>query len=498
MEHGKLIGAPLFERFLRPAVVWGVVSVLTAISLYTWLRYFQPAPYYDMVDLEWFLAQWSAPEDGWGPLITYHDNEHRAFLPVLLQAFDHKVLASTGLFLILVHIGCFLTAALASARHAWLGVSQNPRLAHLAASAMTLLMLWSSQWNNIIRTKQTHTCLSIFFVMLAFWAAVRFDARRTEGSGSINRAAWAELVPMLLFLVGAIWSFTAGLAAVPALILFAFVRRWPWRSQALLVLVSAASIIAWGWAYAEGGNPTHGGSAPIFHYFAYALNLFGGLYHFALAGDEVVAPILGVLTFALAALVLFYSFSAQARRRAGLSPDADRSANFFTLVLLWAVVCVVSIASARAQFGPGQAFVTRYVPFGVTFFASTAMLAILFRSLLPGWTRRAVYVVLGFYLVAVVAVSPRGWISAADHNRLIALGGVAASLAIDDSQYTLYRGFGGGRLLDVVEDYRTRGASYYRRDWGRWLGQPINTGSEKKCGGVSGEGTLVSLEGGGV
>ena len=76
--------------------MWAALGVLTAINVFTWLRYFQPAPFTDMVDLEWFLTNWSLARDGVAPLITYPDNEHRAFLPVLLQAFDHKALGSTG------------------------------------------------------------------------------------------------------------------------------------------------------------------------------------------------------------------------------------------------------------------------------------------------------------------------------------------------------------------------------------------------------------------
>lgn len=160
------------------------------------------------------------------------------------------------------------------------------------------------------------------------------------------------------------------------------------------------------------------------------------------------------------------------------------------------IICVFAITASRAGFGADQAFVSRYLPFGTVFAASTAMLAVVFRGLLPPWTRRAVFGAVSFYLAAAALVTPRGWLVAAEHNRRIALGGVAAALAIDDAQYALYPDFAGGRLLELIEDYRARGASFFRRDWGQWLGAPVSAlgalGGER-CARVSGAGALVPL-----
>lgn len=491
-EQGRFFEKPI-AIITKPSVIWTALGLLIAINLYTWLRYFQPAPFTDMVDVEWFLSRWSFAEDGLIPLITYPDNEHRAFLPILLQAMDHKLFASTGLFLILVHVLCFFTAAGAFARHAWLGAVSNPRVAHFAAGAMTLVMLWSAHWNNIIRTKQTHTCLALLFVSLAFWLGARFDARRSAGVSTLERQDWFALLALGVLVTGAVWSFTAGLAAIPVLMIFAFSRNWGWTARIILSAVSAINLGAWVWASAAGDAGVSSDAVGVFAHLHYGLNLLSGLFHHALAGDEVIAPIVGGLAFILSAPLLWFGLRERFRQRAGLSPEAGQAASFFTLALLWALVCIVSISLSRAEFGADQAFVSRYLPFGAVFAVSTVALALLFRNLLPQWTRRGVYGVTAFYLIAVVLVSPRGWLVAAEHNRQIALGGVAAALAIDDAQYTLFPNFNGGRLLEVAEDYRERRASFYRRDWGGWLDQPLSAASDNACAAISGEAALEPI-----
>jgi len=504
------VAARCGEALSRPAVIWSALGVLTAINLYTWLRYFQPAPFTDMVDLEWFFTRWSLAEDGLAPLVTYQDNEHRAFLPVLLQAFDHKVLASTGLFLILVHVVCFAVLAAGFARHAAHAFAGNPRVAHVAAGAMALVMLWSAHWNNIIRTKQTHTCLSLLFVTLAFWLAAAYDARRRSSSGASHdagaiavrgRRGWAMLAGMAAALWAAVWSFSAGLAAAPVLAAFAFLRGWDWPARLFLSGASLAALAAWGWASAAGatdaGAPSPG--AGLFDYVHYGVNLVSGLFHYALAGDEIVAPLVGALGLALSVPLAWFGLRTHARSRtparslAGLTREERQAASFFTLALLWALVCALAITASRAEFGAEQAFVSRYLPFGVIFAAATVMLAAIFRSLLPQWTRRAVFGVAAFYLIAAALVSPRGWLVAAEHNRQIALGGLAAALEIDDAQYALYPDFAGGRLLDLMDHYRAREASFFRRDWGRWLGAPVGDAGGPRCARVSGQGALASL-----
>ena len=479
--------------------MWAALGVLTVINVYTWLRYFQPAPFTDMVDLEWFLTNWSLARDGVAPLITYPDNEHRAFLPVLLQAFDHKALGSTGLFLILVHIMCFAVLAAGFARHAALGFSASPRLAHAAAGAMTLVMLWSAHWNNIIRTKQTHTCLALLFVTVAFWLAARFDARRVVGGRALERGDWAMLAGIGAALWAAVWSFTAGLAAVPVLLAFAFLRNWGWAARGFLVVVSGAAMAAWGWASAAGatgGGAEQAAVGPL-TYLHYGANVLGGLFHDALAGDKLVAPVIGGAFFFLALPLAWFGLRQAFRERAGLDAGGGRAASFFTLMLVWALVCALAITASRAGFGADQAFVSRYLPFGVIFAASTAMLAVLYRPLLPKWTRRAVLGVTMFYLIAVMLVSPRGWVMAAEHNRRIALGGLAAALEIDDAQYALYPAFAGGRLLEIMAHYRAQDASLFRRDWGGWLGQPVGEyAGGGACARVSGEAALAPLGGG--
>lgn len=492
------------EFLSRPGVMWTALGVLTAINVYTWLRYFQPAPFTDMVDLEWFFTNWSLARDGVAPLVTYPDNEHRAFLPVLLQAFDHKALGSTGLFLILVHIMCFAVLAAGFARHAALGFIASPRLAHLSAGAMALVMLWSAHWNNIIRTKQTHTCLALLFVTIAFWLAARFDARRVAAcrvpdGRALGKSDWAMLAGIGAALWAAVWSFTAGLAAAPVLLAFAFVRNWGWAARGFLIVVSGAAMAAWGWASATGATGGEAGQAGagLFTYLHYGANLLGGLFHDALAGDKLVAPVIGGVFFFLALPLAWFGLRQPFRERAGLGAEGGRAASFFTLMLGWALACALAITTSRAGFGADQAFVSRYLPFGVVFAASTVMLAVLFRSLLPKWTSRAVLGVTMFYLVAIVLVSPRGWVMAADHNRHIALGGLAAALEIDDAQYTLYPNFAGGRLLEIMVHYRARDGSLFRRDWGGWLGAPIGAATGGgACARVSGEAALEPLDGG--
>ena len=479
--------------------MWTALGVLTAINVYTWLRYFQPAPFTDMVDLEWFFSNWSLARDGLAPLVTYPDNEHRAFLPVLLQAFDHKALGSTGLFLIGVHIMCFAVLAAGFARHAALGFSADPRIAHGAAGAMVLVMLWSAHWNNIIRTKQTHTCLALLFVTVAFWLSARFDARRAANGTVLRKDDWALLAGIGAAVWAAVWSFTAGLAAGPVLLAFAFLRNWGWAARGFLVVVSGAALAAWIRASTAGasGGGAEGAAAGLVTHLHYGVNLLSGLFHYALAGDEIVAPVVGGLFFILALILVRFGLGENARTRAGLAPEGGRAASFFTLFAMWALVCAFAIAASRAEFGAGQAFVSRYLPFGVVFAASTVMLAAIFRRLLPPWTRRAVFGAAAFYLIAVALVTPRGWLVAAEHNRHIALGGLAAALEIDDAQYALYPNFAGGRLLEVMDDYRARKASLFRRDWGGWLGAPAGAAAPGgACAGVSGAAALAPLGGG--
>ncbi|MEO1253076.1 MAG: hypothetical protein AAFW81_12115, partial [Pseudomonadota bacterium] len=412
-EFGKL------ERPLQ--IMWAFIAAVTAANLYSWLRYFQPAPFTDMVDLEWFLTGWSLGEDGLIPLIKYPDNEHRAFLPVLLQTLDHKLFASTGLFLIIVHIGCFAVLAASFARHAWLGAGGpaaggQSRLAQASAGAMVLVMLWSAHWNNIIRTKQTHVCLALLFVAIAFWLAARLDASRSRGDGA-RVEDWPALLALSGMLIGAAWSFTAGLAAIPVMLGFAVARRWSWRATAVLLVASAVALGGYAWAVSGGPGGPEKTATGLFTFVLFFLNLSGGLFHHALAGDEIAAPIFAGLSLVAAAALLRYNFSNKARARVGLDAGQNRAASFFSLFILWSVVCAVAITASRAQFGPEQGFVTRYLAFGVCFVTATAMLGLVFRRLIPTNLRRFAVFVLGFYLVAIIAVTPRGWVVAADHNR---------------------------------------------------------------------------------
>ncbi|MEO1252570.1 MAG: hypothetical protein AAFW81_09515, partial [Pseudomonadota bacterium] len=89
----------------------------------------------------------------------------------------------------------------------------------------------------------------------------------------------------------------------------------------------------------------------------------------------------------------------------------------------------------------------------------------------------------------------------ADHNRMIALGGLAAALDVDDSQYSLYPAPGYKKLGVVIDDYRRREASFFRRDWGDWLGAPatlvLPPAQASVCEALDGEASLAPLAGGG-
>ena len=476
----------IWQTLTRKKFLWGFVGVLTLINLYTWLRYFQPAPYTDMVDLEWFLSRWSLARDGLIPLVTYPDNEHRALLPVILQAIDHKLFASTGLFLILIHVACFGVWAAGFARHAYEGFSSSPRFAQFAAAAGVVVTLWSGQWNNIIRTKQTHTCLALLFVTITFWVASSFDARRRQLNTPMTKRDLALLAGMIVSLWAAVWSFTAGLAAIPVLLVIAFVRPWGLLARVSLTLASAGSLAMWLWASQAGAVASEQeASVSAVAYLQYGINLMSGFFHHALAGDEVVAPVFGAV-FALLSLVLLY-FGLTENRRQRL-PDimpTYRAVTFFTAFAAWSLVCAIAIAASRAEFGTDQAFVARYLPFGTSFVLATSALALLYREQLPSLPRRALYGVLSFYLFAALVITPRGWIVAAEHNRHIALGGLAAMLEIDDPQYTLFPGAKTGRLQELMAHYEGMPASLYRRDWAGWVGEPLDFEAEE-CAGING------------
>ena len=293
-------------------------------------------------------------------------------------------------------------------------------------------------------------------------------------------------------------SFAAGVATLPVALAFVLLRPWRWSARAgvLAACVLAAGTRAWASAVAgsvTGGEETpSGGVLGLAHY---SLNFLGGLSRSALGGDEVLAPILGAAALALAAPLLVMSF--RASTRAGLSDGEAQAAGFFALALVWALVCTAGIAPFRAGFGADQAFAPRYLPFSVVFVVSTVMLAAVFRRVLPSWTKRAIQVVAVVYLVAIALTSPRGWLLAAEHERRIALGAVAATLEIDDPQYALYPNLADGRLPELMALYRAENAAFFRRDWGGWLGAPADEvfalGSDGDCASVSGDESALAI-----
>jgi hypothetical protein len=474
------------------------VAIVTA-NVAVWLAHIPPAPFADMIDVEWFLSRWSLAHDGLGPILTYPDNEHRAFLPLLLQALDRGAFGSTGVFLVVIHILCFALAAALFARHAALGHDGRPRLAAAAAISMALAFLWSAHWNNIVWSKQTHVALALVSVAGAFWLMARIDRRRVAGEASEPwTEPWAELAGAAALLLNAAWSFAAGLAALPVAVAFVALRPWSWRARAAIV---AAAIVAAGtraWAgLAAGGGGVGDASAGLVDQALYTLNFLGGLSRAALGGDEILAPILAALALVLAAPLLRLALWRPARRRLGLDPAREQAASFLALSLLWALACAAGITLLRAHFGPDQAFAVRYVIFSVVFLASTAMLAATLAPALPRWTRRATLWVSVVYLAAMTLTTPRGWLLTAEHDRQVALGAVAAALGVDEPEHALYPALPDGRLTALVEDYRARDAAFFARDWARWLGAPaaeaLPPADAVTCANLSADWTVAPL-----
>lgn len=487
---------PRFQAFaLASAVCLAGVNLLVAIVFH------QPAPHWDMVDVEAFFARWSLVEDGLGPLLTYRDNEHRSFLPLLLQAIDHHVFASRGVFLAMVHGACFAGAAAMIAHHLRLSFCAT-RYALLAVAAGVLVMLWSEHWYNISRLKQTHICLALVSMCGAFWLLARFAAQGFGGS----RRGWVHVGGAAALLVNAGWSFAAGLAALPGVIVFVAVRGFSWGQRGAIVAAGLFAVLTRAWASALAGSPgvpQGDDGAGLLAMGHYLLNFIGGFSRRALGGDEVIAPILGLLGLGLCVPVLW-----RALRPGGMStigtdvaqidgdqvdgaqvdgpqidgPQADlaqkdrarrQGAGFFAMLMVWTLICAIGIAPNRAQLGADQAFVGRYLLFSVTFWLSLAGMVGALNWPRDRHLRQGLRYGAMVFLALIVVMQPRGWLKQMEHERRVALGGVAAGLDIRDGQYRLVPRAGQANLDRVIEAYRARRASFYARAWGQWLGQDV-------------------------
>ncbi len=448
---------------LAAASVLGVVNLIIAVLFH------QPAPHADMVDVEAFFDHWSLARDGLEPLLTYPDNEHRSFLPLLLQAMDHDVFGSRGIFLAIVHAMCFALVAAIIATHARLALNWAG-YGVLAAAAAIVVMLWSEHWYNISRLKQTHICLALLSFTTAYWLLARADARSNTLS---PQAKWTYVAGACALLVNAGWSFAAGLAAFPGVILLVFVRRFTWAQRVTVILAGVFTAATRTWASILAGSPSASGdlAPPVLAQLHYAANFVGGFARRALGGDEIVAPLLGLIGIIVAGPVIWRALqqrgaSANAADQGALS-DRRQSASFFTLLMIWSIICTVGITPNRAQLGADQAFSGRYLIFSAIFWVSILPLLALAQFSFPRWARRAIVSLIVVFAGLIVLTQPRGWLKLAEHQRRVAVGAVAAHFDIAPGHpYQLHVQ---DILRPVVATARDEERSYYARPWGQWL-----------------------------
>ncbi len=455
-------------RWSRPAV-WAfavLVAGLAVVNAVLALRFFQPAPHMDMVDVEAFLAGWSLARDGLGPIFTYPDNEHRSFIPLLIQAADHHALNSTGWMLVSVHLAAFGFAAAVNAWHARLALGRS---AWALAGALSVALLWvgSEHWYNIARLKQTHLAVALISFTAAFWLIARADARRTPAGAP----PWSHLAPAAPLLVNAAWSFAAGIAALLPTTLYVFARPFTWAQRAVVVSAGLFAILTRNLASAmseeaPAGVQAWADPATLIHYVGAFL---GGLYRRVFGGDEVLAPVIGLIAIPVA-LWMLARLASRRNRPLAATPDAAQGAGFFAMMLMWALTCAVVIAPFRAGlFGADQAYSGRYLIFSVAFLTSLAVLTAMGRKALPTLARRMAFGFVALTVVAAVLTQPRGWLKLTEHHRRVAVGAVAETVGAPDPLYRLYPDHGRAKVEALIADYAERGASFAARDWGQRL-----------------------------
>ena len=350
-------------------------------------------------------------------MLRFRINEHSLFIPLAFFQIDHNYFGGRGNFIYpLLYLG---TVGLALFSVAWASASRIPLNVRLICGAVALAgFFWVGNYETLTWDINLAVVLSFLFLLASCWVATAPRRAASSRWGLVNAAVAA------VFAAAASYCTLHGLAAIPAVLLYAVLSRWRVAKILVFLVVALAALAP---LFLTSQPNSFAGKSPdpllLFSYIGRLLSI-----PFRAAAESIIAleipdAILISVTWLTIAMV-----GVLALLRGRRDPTELRYFDF-------ALLLVVSSVSMAAEMGFGRAAMnlgtdSRYAWVSLLFWFGA--LGVVLLSAKPQ-ARPTFCAVLGAVLLVALAVStPRLQQVVRERTQTIFASGVAASLGIYD------------------------------------------------------------------